>query len=165
MTNKNEAEFPVRELISFYVDNRIKKYSASSESCSSEQDSLEDKKISVAAKEGIYNSVKQEIISELTNEEYEKIKSNANDRFNTERTSNTLKHLTSMLVEGGLLAFVVGLLVNQITNWISIGIAGNHELYWTIGISLILFIIIVAIYLALFIRSVISFIENKDNHG
>lgn len=92
---------------------------------------------------------------EMLQAERAKIHEQAQDELIAGHIQNAKK----LLLEGVVIAFLVGLLVNQVTNWIGKGIAGNTEVYWIIFLVVILSAAIYMVFNAVFFSEVTRLIK------
>ena len=129
------TDIPIKKLIHTYVSNIFKLNSNDTNGI--EQSELSQ--VQQCTEKAIYDSVREEILKDLTESEKEKMTQQVNSAVNKEK----IKHLTSLLGEGGLLAFVIGLLVNQITNWLTFQICPQ-------GYSMVIIILLLLAILGIF---------------
>lgn len=95
----------------------------------SESKTEDDKKLQEYLIDGIYREIRQEIV----NSEKEKIKKDAENEFESEKQAEKIAKLKNYIVEGILLAFIVGLLVNQVTEVITY-LKTQEFLNWSKGV-------------------------------
>lgn len=129
------TDIPIKKLIHTYVSNIFKLNSNDTNGI--EQSELSQ--VQQCTEKAIYDSVREEILKDLTESEKEKMTQQVNSAVNKEK----IKHLTSLLGEGGLLAFVIGLLVIQITNWLTFRICPQ-------GYSMVIIILLLLAILGIF---------------
>ena len=85
------------------------------------------------AEQSIYDSVRKEILNDLAESEKQYIIKIARDK-------EKIKQISSLLGEGGLLAFFIGILVNQVSNWLTADVCPQGY-SWKIILALLVLII------------------------
>lgn len=104
--------------------------------------------ILVAAEEAIKKKIIDEIRSEISAEEYIK----ARAEVEAEENENKLEELKEIIWSGFCVAFLVGLLVNQVTDVITYLKGGSMP--WTVGVIIILMLLCFVVFLCMFIARV-----------
>lgn len=103
--------------------------------------------------------IKQECLEECTEEEKKQMKESIDDERKRYSTKKAIEDMCSLITEGIILAFAVGLLVNQVTDLISY-LKGEMACMITVIISVLLVIFIFA-YVLIRLASAISKLIKK----
>ena len=88
------------------------------------------------AEQSIYDSVRKEILNDLAESEKQYIIKQGK----IARDKEKIKQISSLLGEGGLLAFFIGILVNQVSNWLTADVCPQGY-SWKIILALLVLII------------------------
>lgn len=121
------------------------------------QDDLDD--VTSALSEKWRLEIKQEILAECTEEEKQQIRYAVDKEREAYSAKKEVEDLRALIVEGILLAIIVGLLVNQATDFISY-LKGEKAYMATVVISVILALLLF-IYILTRLASVISRLMKK----
>lgn len=142
------------------LDNYINK--KSNEELGLEEDS-ECQRILDAAKE----QIKTTIYDEITAEVRDKALREAEVLIEQKANMRKLNEYKKLAVEGFMLAFIVGLLVNQITDIIGFykGSLDIESIGSTIWISLVLMLICVCIFIYIFLKTLINLWKEVKKHA
>lgn len=138
MTND---DITIEKLIHTYVSGILKSDVANG------IDQTELLQVQQRAEQDIYNSVRKELLQDLTEAEKEQKTKQIKHALDKEK----IKQLTSLLWEGGLLAFFIGLLVNQVSNFLTAKVC-SQGYSWII--ILLLLISIIGVFCILLYRSI-----------
>lgn len=131
----------VKQLIHTYVSNAIKSESVDGIT------PAELLQLQEITEQGIYDSIRKEILQDLTEAEKEQKTKQLKRALDKEK----IKQLTSLLWEGGLLAFFIGLLVNQVSNFLTAKVCPQGY-SWII--ILLLLVSIIGVFCILLYRSI-----------
>lgn len=102
--------------------------------------------------------LKQEVMQEIKDKFEDEIIAEASEKIQKNANREKLNQLTGLMWNGFLLAFFVGLAVNQVTeiiNYYNRTLFGN-SLWFTLIISLILIVLCIALYACAFAKYVIE---------
>ena len=118
----------------------------------------EDKKELLAA---LRESKKRQIISEIRNEYKQEIISDANEEIAKKVNRQKLREIKSLILNGFILAFIVGLAVNQVTELLGFwkGTVTNGSREMTILFTIVFMFICLITYSFLFISKAISLFD------
>ena len=103
--------------------------------------------------------IKDEILSELTNEEIEQRKAQIDQEIDAYSTQKAIQATKSFIVEGIILAAIVGLIVNQVTDLISY-VKGDGA-YWATIVLIVLLVIAVTFYVFMRFATVLEMIIKR----
>lgn len=131
----NPDNFSVKEMIHQYVMS----YHASN--CSS-TDPNQAEQVYQYAEERLYQLTRSEIIKDLTELEKKQI----NKQVKHETARQKVKSISHLLLESGLLALLIGLLVNQLTNGISTIFPKENKVWWGFLLCVSILILIGCVY-------------------
>ena len=147
MTDNND-HITTEELIHAYVSDRLKDNATDGIAAS------ELLRLQQHAERDIYKDIRNEILRDITEDEKKKncilwvlaiIGAVGKERF---------IQLTTLLLESGLLAFLIGILVNQVTSLLTTYICPNGYSGWIIAI---LAFLIVVVFVGLILRNISQF--------
>lgn len=107
-------------------------------------DDLQSLDVLKAAKNDYRRAIYEEFKRELTEREYQSIREAAQERYQQDVLDENMKNIRNLILQGILVAFLVGLDVNQLTNlYDSLQVAEQPRTLWAIGIlSLVLLIVV-----------------------
>lgn len=107
-----------------------------------------------AAKSEIKNQVYREVSAEIRDQALREAEDIIEERVSTKR----LEEYKKLAVEGFVLAIVVGLLVNQVTEIIAFykGSIALESIYSTIIISVVLVVICAVVFIYIFLKTLLS---------
>lgn len=107
-------------------------------------DDLQSLDVLKAAKNDYRRAIYEEFKRELTEREYQSIREAAQERYQQDVMDENMKNIRNLILQGILVAFLVGLDVNQLTNlYDSLQVAEQPRTLWAIGIlSLVLLIVV-----------------------
>lgn len=117
------------------------------------QESLEE------IREPVRKDIRAKIIACVKAEMLQAERAKIHEQAQDELIAGHIQNAKKLLLEGVVIAFLVGLLVNQVTNWIGKGIAGNTEIYWIIFLVVILSAAIYMVFNAVFFSEVTRLIK------
>lgn len=145
--NRSKNKISLDILIEEYVIKRMVPNNQDGEVASSQNlvNPAEEDCVAQAAKDHIREQIIKEVKQGLTKKEIQEIKDNAQKAYQKSKIKEKHQMLKATLTQGIFLAFLVGLLVNQVTNWIAKGT--NETLGWTIGLSLVFFSMIAILFI------------------
>ena len=145
--NRSKNKISLDILIEEYVIKRMDFNNQDGEVASSQnlENPAEGDCVAQAAKDHIREQIIKEVKQDLTKKEIQEIKDNAQKAYQKSKIKEKHQMLKATLTQGIFLAFLVGLLVNQVTNWIAKGT--NETLGWTIGLSLVFFFMIAILFI------------------
>lgn len=165
--NRSENKISLDMLVETYIVEKYAKHfndiNKDNETSSRENTVLPEEQnlIFQAAKTTIRENIVQEIRKELTQEEYKAIKIKAKRKYQENRAKERIKWSVITLVEGIILAIFVGLLVNQITNALSIFEEYTMRMI-TIFATVIIVLFGIAVAGIIFLLFMDLFGENKE---
>ena len=121
-------------------------------------------------KKEVARLIRKQIIAEIRpkieREIYDSMKEKIQKEMEEKRTLDEAQHLKNLMIEGILLAFIVGMIVNQFTDIISVVKTEKITIIWwfiTIGISSA-FIILVIFYIGIkLFNSIIEIMRNVQH--
>lgn len=120
-------------------------------------------------KNAVKESLEKKIYNEIKNEVRDKAIADAENEINKRADRKRISEYKSLTITGIVMAFFVGLLVNQITDIIGIykGTVLQEKLGCTLIISIVLLLICIAIAIGLFISEIIKILErdNDERHN
>lgn len=134
----NPDNFSVKEMIHQYVMI----YHTSDHS---DTDLDQTEQVYQLAEERLYQLTRSEIKKDLTENEIKRI----NKQVQQEAVRQKTKSISRLLVESGLLALLIGLLVNQLTNGISAIFPTENKGWWGLLLCLAILILIGCVYVFL----------------
>ena len=114
--------------------------------------------ILAAAEENIKKKIIEEIEPEIREEEYRKAKA----EVETEENGKRLEELKEIIWSGFLVAFLVGLLVNQVTDVITYFKSGSMP--WTVIAIIVLLFICLAVFFYMFATRVKKIYDDIKKH-
>lgn len=151
----NPDEFSVKQLIHSYVMSFV----------TTDMDPTNAKNIEYmrsCAEKDLYELTRSEIINDLTESEKQKI----NQQVKQEAARQKVKSISHLLIESGLLALLIGLLVNQLTNGISILLPKESQALWIFFLCILMLFVIALVYFSLILSSITKFLNLGDaNHS
>lgn len=151
----NSDEFSVKQLIHSYVMSFV----------TTDMDPTNAKNIEYmrsCAEKDLYELTRSEIINDLTESEKQKI----NQQVKQEAARQKVKSISHLLIESGLLALLIGLLVNQLTNGISILLPKESQALWIFFLCILMLFVIALVYFSLILSSITKFLNLGDaNHS
>lgn len=106
---------------------------------------------------------KDDIVKEIRNEYKQELKEEIISEMQDERNRKKIEDLKELIVTSLVMAFLVGLAVNQVTDIISYFKNGDTgiSLGWTVLCTIILFAISVLLYIQFFIKKAMDIINNS----
>lgn len=137
-------------------------------------ESIEDEKIKSELKEYLYIQITDEVINskkdeieEYTNKKEAEMIQNANKKIQKESLRQKIKDSRELLVSGTVIAFFMGMAVNQFTEFVSILVNENMKIYFSIGLG-VLFLLICFVTYKWFFRDKVTdwinrFIDEDEN--
>lgn len=145
----NTDNFSVKEMIHRYVTS----YHTSTDSDQAEQ-------VYRFAEDRLYQLTRSEIIKDLTESEKRRI-----DRAVKQKIAHSrILNISLLLIESGLLACLIGLLVNQITNGITLLIPKGEEGTWIFLLIVIILLLIVLMYFLLVVFNIRKYFDSGDKN-
>lgn len=141
----------IETLINSYVNNAYK--SQSDEECSEDEEILIE-----AAKNKLFQDVKHEIVES----EKVKMREEIKKEFKSLEQKRKLKELKTLMYEGFFIAFLVGLIVNQVTEMINITKGIETKVTITLLIIFILGILNLFVYKTKFLGDFYDSVEFKE---
>ena len=108
---------------------------------------------------------KNKIVSEIKEEYKKELKKEVNTEIQEEQHRKKISELKTLMWEGFIIAFIVGLTTDQVTDIIAHfkGSALLPSVWTTIGIAVVLLLVAIGIYAYTFFNNVLSIIrEYKD---
>lgn len=143
MTDNND-HITTEELIHAYESDRLKDNATDGIAAS------ELLRLQQHAERDIYKDIRNEILRDITEDEKKKELKEIKRAVGKER----FIQLTTLLLESGLLAFLIGILVNQVTSLLTTYICPNGYSGWIIAI---LAFLIVVVFVGLILRNISQF--------
>ena len=118
--------------------------------------------VAAAVREKIIGEIKPAIEDEM----YDSMKEKVQKEMEEKRNFDQAQHLKNLMLEGIVLAFIVGMTVNQFTDIISVFKPEEINSWWwlaTIGISVV-FIVFIILYVGLRLyTSIVNIMKNTHN--
>lgn len=118
--------------------------------------------VAAAVREKIIGEIKPAIEDEI----YDSMKEKVQKEMEEKRNFDQAQHLKNLMLEGIVLAFIVGMTVNQFTDIISVFKPEEINSWWwlaTIGISVV-FIVFIILYVGLRLyTSIVNIMKNTHN--
>ena len=116
--------------------------------------------------EGIYQQIESEMRTRLEGKIREEVKKELEKQLENERNLTQIKHLKNLMIESVLIAFIIGMIVNQGTEMIFVLKPNQGDAnWWTVTIAIAAGLSL-AVFLTLAIRilnSVTALFENSGN--
>ena len=144
------------------LDKLIESYLATLEAKYKSKNECDDGMLQIAKNALISDfqkKVRDEIVSEFTEAE----KAQIDKKIQEHKTQKDLENLRTLVLEGIVLAIVVGILVNQITEIIAYFKTGNYAIAWTWGIVFLLGIGVWSFVLFRLASAIGALLKNKEN--
>jgi len=144
------------------LDKLIESYLATFEAKYKSKNECDDGMLQIAKNALISDfqkKVRDEIVSEFTEAE----KAQIDKKIQEHKTQKDLENLRTLVLEGIVLAIVVGILVNQITEIIAYFKTGNYAIAWTWGIVFLLGIGVWSFVLSRLASAIGALLKNKEN--
>lgn len=109
------------------------------------------------------NKIRQEIVDEIVNEYSKEIASKSEKEFNRSEEAKRIAEAKSLLWNGFVMAFIVGILVNQVTDIISFYKGGSslETIFSTACLCVLLAIICLGMYIYTFAQNFIKIVKNR----
>lgn len=115
------------------------------------------------AKDALISDIKKNVRDEIVSEFTEAEKARIDKKVREHKTKKDLESLRTLVLESILLAIVVGVIVNQITDIITHLKDGNYAVAWTVGIILFLGLGVWGFVLFRLASVVGALLGNKEN--
>lgn len=147
----NPDEFSVKQLIHSYVMSFV----------NTDMDSTNAKNIDYmrsCAEKDLYELTRSEIINDLTESEKQKM----SQQIKQEAARLKANSVSKLLIESGLLALLIGLFVNQLTNFINLFVPLEYQTLGTIILCLIFLGLIFIVFNYLILSSITKVLNLGD---
>lgn len=111
----------------------------------------------------IREKTREQIVEEIKQHYTDEIVAQAEKEINRKEQEKRLKEMKSLLWQGFFVAMCVGLFVNQVTDVISFykGISSLKQIYPTMLICLLLFVVCISMYIITFAKQFMDFFKEK----
>lgn len=151
------------------LDKVIDVYIKEKSSCYENKTEIESIK---ELEDALREKLRRQIVEEVKTEHVQEMSDAADEEIERRANIEKLSQLKSLMWTGFVVAFVVGLFVNQITDIVGVfkGTVNLQSVWPTIIISIVLFLICLGLYLYSFFKNVIEMYNDikkkkKDNQS
>lgn len=113
-----------------------------------------------ALKEKIYNQIQEEIKEKFASE----IADRAEEKINQRASQKKIEELKKLTINGFIVAFLVGLFVNQVTDFIGKykGSVSLTNIWPTVVIILVLFVLCVIVFIIMFLDELLKIVGRNN---
>ena len=116
-----------------------------------------------ALKELLKNEIRQNIVDEIVSERSKEIETKVQEEFDRNKEEKRIEEAKNLLWNGFIMAFIVGVLVNQVTDIISFYKGGSslNAIFPTVWICVALAIFCLGMYIYTFAQNFIKIVKNR----